>query len=396
MPSALILLQPAQQPINKMQQKMHFALASKSLSALVLATLLVACSSSGGKPKPTELTALLPLISVRQAWVNPVGAGQFASTLSVHGDSVFVASGNGTIARINVRSGADVWRVQLDTPLSAGVGSDGHLSAVVTQKNDLIAIVGGKEIWRHRLSAATYTSPFVAGQRVFVLNADRTVSAFDGNSGARLWSQNRTGEPLVLRQSGALLAVGDTLVAGLGGRMVGFNPNNGSIRWEAAVAAPRGSNDVERMVDLIGPVSRIGDEVCARAFQVTVGCVDAQRGRLKWSQPADGHQGLNGDDRLLFGTESDGRVVAWQRNTGQKAWTYTGLLHRNLAAPLVLGRSVAVPDGFGYIHLLSREDGSPMARLTTDGSPIASAPVMAGDALIVLTQNGNLFAWQPQ
>lgn len=379
-----------------MHKNTPFSLFSKAVAAVIFASILGGCSSSGNKPKPAELGSLLPLISVRQAWVSPLGASPLPSTLTVKGDHVFVASGNGTVAQINVSTGADVWRLSLGVPLSAGMGSDGHLSAVVTQRNDLIAVVGGKEVWRQRLSAAAYTAPFVAGQRVFVLGADRTVFAFDGNTGTRLWSQARTGEPLVLRQSGALLAVGDTLVVGLGGRMVGFNPNNGNIRWETPLAAPRGANDVERMVDLVGPVSRLGDEVCARAFQAAVGCVDAQRGRLKWTQTADGSQGLHGDDSLLFGTESDGRVVAWQRASGQRAWTYAGLLNRNLGSPLVLGRSVAVADGFGYVHLLSREDGTPMARLTTDGSPILSAPALAGDTLLALTQNGNLFAWRPQ
>lgn len=379
-----------------MHKNTPFSLFSKAVAAVIFASILGGCSSSGNKPKPAELGSLLPLISVRQAWVSPLGASPLPSTLTVKGDHVFIASGNGTVAQINVSTGADVWRLSLGVPLSAGMGSDGHLSAVVTQRNDLIAVVGGKEVWRQRLSAAAYTAPFVAGQRVFVLGADRTVSAFDGNTGTRLWSQARTGEPLVLRQSGALLAVGDTLVVGLGGRMVGFNPNNGNIRWETPLAAPRGANDVERMVDLVGPVSRLGDEVCARAFQAAVGCVDAQRGRLKWTQTADGSQGLHGDDSLLFGTESDGRVVAWQRASGQRAWTYAGLLNRNLGSPLVLGRSVAVADGFGYVHLLSREDGTPMARLTTDGSPILSAPALAGDTLLALTQNGNLFAWRPQ
>lgn len=379
-----------------MHKSTPFSLFSKAVAAVIFASILGGCSSSGNKPKPSELGSLLPLISVRQAWVSPFGVSPLPSTLTVKGDHVFVASGNGTVAQINVSTGVDVWRLPLGVPLSAGIGSDGHLSAVVTQRNDLIAVVGGKEVWRQRLPAAAYTAPFVAGQRVFVLGADRTVSAFDGDTGARLWSQVRTGEPLVLRQSGALLAVGDTLVVGLGGRMVGFNPNNGNIRWETPLAAPRGANDVERMVDLVGPVSRLGDEVCARAFQVAVGCVDAQRGRLKWTQTADGSQGLNGDDSMLLGTESDGRVVAWQRASGQRAWTYTGLLNRNLVSPLVLGRSVAVADGFGYVHLLSREDGTPMARLTTDGSPILSAPALAGDTLLALTQNGNLFAWRPQ
>lgn len=372
------------------------ALVNKGIVAIIFAGALVGCSSSGNKPKPTELGPLLPMMSVRQVWVKPVGASATATTLSVHGDRVLVASGNGTVAQLDITTGADMWRLALDTPLSAGVGSDGYLAAVVSQRNDLIAIVAGKEVWRQRLSSATYTAPLVAGQRIFVLGADRSVTAFDGNSGARLWSQSRTGEPLVLRQAGVLLAVGDTLVAGLGGRMIGFNPNNGTTRWDVLLASPKGANDIERMVDLVGPVSRVGNDVCARAFQTAVACVDAQRGRLKWTQAADGRSGLGGDERWLFGAESDGHVVAWQRDTGQRGWTYAGLLHRQVQTPLLLGRSLATADGFGFVHLLSREDGSPMARLTTDGSPITSAPVLAGDTLLALTQNGNLFAWRPQ
>ena len=60
-------------------------------------------------------------------------------------------------------------------------------------------------------------------------------------SGASFGLRKRlaTGEPLVLRQSGVLLAVEDTLVAGLSGRLVGLNPLNGTLRWEAPIANSR-------------------------------------------------------------------------------------------------------------------------------------------------------------
>jgi outer membrane protein assembly factor BamB len=57
---------------------------------------------------------------------------------------------------------------------------------------------------------------------------------------------------------------------------------------------------------------------------------------------------------------------------------------------------VAVADASGLVHLVSREDGSEMTRLTTDGSPIEAAPVLAGDALVVQTRNGGVYAWRPQ
>ena len=140
------------------------------------------------------------------------------------------------VAALDAETGRDVWRLNLGTGIAAGVGSDGETAAVVTQGNELVAIVNGKESWRARLPARTFASPLVAGKRVFVLTADRTVTAFDGQTGARLWSQSRSAEPLVLGQAGVLLAVGDTLVAGLSGRLVGLNPLTGSVRWEAPVA----------------------------------------------------------------------------------------------------------------------------------------------------------------
>jgi len=374
---------------------MALSLYGRNIFALIIAASLVACSSSGNKPKPAPLTAFVPLVSAKQVWVNRVGDGGGLS-LSVQGEKVVLASRSGTLAAVDTLTGADVWRVALGSRLAAGLGSDGHLSAVVTEHNELVAVVGGTVVWRQRLPFASFTAPLVAGQRVFVLGADRSVTAFDGNSGARLWNQSRAGEVLALRQPGVLAPFGDILLAGLGPRLVALNPNTGLVQWDVPLASPKGANDIERLIDLVGPLERRDNIVCARAFQGSVGCVDALRGRIKWTQPADGRWGLSGDERFVFATENNGNVVAYQRETGQKAWSISSLAHRDLSAPLVLGRSVVVGDGHGFVHLLSREDGAQMGRLTTDGSPIQSPPVVAGDTLLVHTQNGNLFAWRPQ
>ncbi len=365
------------------------------LGALALAG-LSACSSGTKKPQPAELPPVAALMGTRTAWTAQVGAGTESIVPLVAGGRVFAASTSGTVVAINGATGQDAWRLNLGTPIAAGVGSDGQTAAVVTQSNQLVALADGRELWRVRLPARGFTAPLVAGARVFVLTADRTVTAFDARNGARLWVQARTAEPLVLSQSGALLAVGDTLVAGLSGRLVGLNPANGTVRWEAPIATPRGTNEIERLVDIVGPVSRIGDSVCARAYSAAIGCVDAVRGNVLWSRVAQGSTGVHGDDRLVFGADSEGRFQAWQRVSGEPAWSIDRLKYRALSAPVALGRVVAVGDSAGLVHLVSREDGSEMTRLSTDGSPIVSAPVLAGDALVVQTRNGGIYAWRPQ
>ena len=365
---------------------------------LLLAVLsaLGACSSSPDKPKPTELPPVAALMGTRLFWSVQVGPTDGAVVPRAVGDRIFVAGAGGSVAALEAETGKEVWRVNLNTPIAAGVGADGETAAVITQANELVAMAGGKEVWRVRLPASSFTAPLVAGRRVFVLTADRTVAAFDGQTGARLWRQARPGEPLVLSQPGVLLAVGDTLVAGLSGRLVGLNPLNGSVRWEAPIATSRGTNEVERLVDIVGPVSRVGNSVCARAYASSVGCIDASRGTVVWTKPASGTQGLGGDERLVFGTESDGRVRAWQRASGEAAWSLDRLKYRDLTAPLAVGRVVAVGDGNGLLHLLSREDGSEMTRLSTDGSAVVGAPMLAGQSLVVQTRKGGVYAWRPQ
>lgn len=366
--------------------------------AIVLVAMLSGCSMFSGttKPQPAALQAVSGAVSAKQAWNARIGPVNFPLDVNVVGATAFVAGSDGSVAALDARTGGDVWRTNVGSPIAAGVGSDGKVAAVVTQSNDVVALQDGREIWRQKLSAQAYTSPLVAGGRVFVLAADRSVNAFDGQTGRKLWTQQRPNEPLVLRQSGVILAVGDTLVVGLSGRLAGLNPSNGSVRWEAPIASPRGINDVERLVDLVGRVSRDGDIVCARAFQAAVGCVNTARGNLLWTKPANGSQGIHGDDRFLFGTESDGTVQAWRRADGERAWRTDGLRYRSLTAPLVVGRSIAIGDFAGFVHLLSREDGAALNRLTTDGSAIAAAPVLAGNTLIAVTRSGGVYGFVPE
>ena len=366
------------------------------LGTLAAAALLAGCAAGSPRPTPAELPPNVDLIGVRQAWHAKLAPIDFPLQVHTQGSQVLLATGEGTVTTLDARTGGVIGQVSAGAPLSAGVGSDGTVSAVVTRANQVVALEGGRELWRHRLPTQSYTAPLVAGGRVFVLGADRSLTALDGKSGAKLWSLQRPAEPLVLRQAGVLLAVGNTLVAGMAGRMVGINPDDGGVRWEAPIAAARGTNDVERLVDLVGPVSRQGSVVCARAFQTAIGCVDAADGTLRWSKPANGATGLAGDGQQLYGAEADGQVMAWRADTGERAWQTERLKWRQLTGPLVLGRSVVVGDSTGLVHLLSRQDGSAMDRFATDGSGIAATPVAAGNTLVVVTRSGGVYGYRPQ
>ena len=368
-------------------------MARVTMAALLLAS-VAACSNK--PPKPAELGPNVVQLPVRQVWQASIPALKNSNIEPlVLGQEVLFASSDGTLTSLQASTGRELWRVSVGQPLLTGVGSDGKHAAAVTQSNALVVVRDGQVQWKKPLASAVYTNPLVAGERVFVLTAQRHIQAYDAADGQLLWTLPREGEPLVLRQQGVLMAYGNTLLAGLSGRLVALNPDNGGILWEVPVAAPRGTNDVERLVDLVAPVVRDGNIVCARAFQASLGCVDVQRAQLLWATPAKGANGIAADAQQLYGAESNGVVQAWSRDGGSKPWSQASLRHRQLTAPLSLGRSVVVGDSTGLVHMFSKQDGSPVNRLMTDASGITTTPVVAADTLVVVSRKGQVYGFRP-
>ena len=363
------------------------------LSVAGVCVALAACSGTS-RPKPADIQGVPVLQDMRSSWTANVGKIDFPLVVSAREDRIALASSQGVVAVLDAATGKDIWRLKLDQTISAGVGSDGQQLAVVTRNNELVALQDGKVQWRKSMPAQSFTAPLVAGARVFVLTADRSVIAFDGATGRQLWTQQRPGEPLVLKQAGVLLAFKNTLVVGLSGRLAGLDPNTGVIRWESAIATPRGTNDIERLVDLVGPFDRVGDVVCVRAFQTSVGCVNAERGQGLWTRPSVGEMGVSGNATLVITPLSNGVVQAWSRTTGERLWETERLKYRILSAPLVTPRGVLVADSGGWLYLLSLADGALLNRVKLDSEEFATAPVMAGGRYVVVTREGRVTGLQ--
>ena len=370
--------------------------AIRCLTVVLGAALLSACSSTAEKPQPAPLPSFTAQLQVQKVWSANVGEVTTPLSVAVQGTRVALASSSGDLALIDAQTGSDIWRLSLKDRIQAGVGSDGQRFAVVTHNNELVTVESGREIWRQKLQAGTFTAPLVAGGRVFVLTADRTALAFDGASGQRLWAQQRSADPLVLRQAGVLAAWNDTLLVGFEGRLLGLNPLNGLPRWESVVGSSRGTNEVERLVDLVAGLNRQGNSVCVRSFQTSVACVDASRGAVQWTRTAQGHTGLEGDEARVYGVESDSKVLAWNRQNGQPAWSEDALRFRGLGAPLVMGKALVIGDEAGLLHFLSRENGKVLQRLNTDGTAVVVRPVLAGQTLVIVNRSGQISGYRAE
>jgi len=343
------------------------------------------------KNKPAVLETLSGPASGRIVWSGKGDSINFPLSIATPGDRFVVAGSDGSVRALAAADGRELWRGEAGGKLVAGIGSDGRFAAVVNRDNELVVLDNGKVAWKKALPTPVVAAPLVAGERVFALTLDRQVVAFDALDGRKIWELKRPGEPLTLAKAGVLSAYKDTLIVGQGPRLAGVDPLKGQLRWEASVATPRGTNEVERLADLVGPAVRQGEVICARAFQSSVGCVNAERGSALWNRNVGGTNGIGADAQFVVAGDASDRLSAWKLANGDLAWSADQFQLRKLSEPVLLGKQVLVGDFEGQVHLLDRETGKTRSRIATDGSQVVTI-ALQGETALVVTKNGGLFA----
>ena len=159
---------------------------------------------------------------------------------------------------------------------------------------------------------------------------------------------------------------------------------------------PKGSTELDRVADITSVPVISGQIICSVAYQGRVACFDLGNGNLIWARDMSSSAGLAIDSRYLYVSDDRGSLHALDMASGASLWKQDKLFLRRLTAPQVRGQLIAVADVQGIVHFLSREDGSFVARLATDGSPVVAPLQALGSSLLMQTSNGGVYAIEAQ
>lgn len=357
---------------------------------------LAACTSSDNSPKPTPLVELKNSIAFEPVWRSSFASGgNYRFAPDTADDSVYIVSAEQGIAGFDVRNGTKRTEFRPAKPLAGGIGIDKSLLVVGTIKGEVVGLSpDGAQKWTSQVSSEVISPPVVAEGVAVVRSVDGRVWGLDARDGVVRWQFQRSQPALILRNY-APVAVADSVVyAGLaGGRLVALAVNDGRVLWESSVAQPKGATDLERVADVASVPVVDGDAVCAVAFQGRVACFAANNGTSLWAKDISSYAGLALDKNAVYVTDEVGNVHAYERSGGRVLWKQEKLYGRRVTAPVVYQGKLAVGDVEGVVHLLSTQDGSFVARQTTDKSPIVVAPRVVAGKLLVQTSAGGLHAF---
>ena len=368
-----------------------------------LALALSGCGTVGGwfgsgpaKAKPAELVEFKPAATLTEAWKGDTGdAGTYLLRPQADGDAVFAAGGS-QVVRIAVANGSTVWKTDTGVKLSAGAGVGQDMVLAGGGKGELLALeqATGQSRWKATLSSAVTGQLLVVNDIVIARTGDGRVHGLAVADGSRKWLYTRNLPALSLRGSGGMVVRDDVLYVGFpGGKLVALNAANGAQLWEATVALARGATELERVADVMGNPVVDERQVCAVAYQGRVACFDRRTGAPLWSRDTSSNSGLAMDERNVYVTDDKDAVTAYDKTSGRAGWRQDKLVRRQVTAPLALGAWVVVADGEGYVHVLSADDGSFVARAKVDSS-VRTAAVDIGPGFAVQTTKGSVVAFR--
>jgi len=348
------------------------------------------------KAKPAELVEFTPTATLAEAWKADSGdANNYLFRPQADGDDVF-AAGDSQVVGIAVASGHTVWKTDAGVKLSAGAGVGQGLVLAGGSKGELQALdrATGQLRWKVSLSSEVTGQLLVVADTVIARTGDGRIHGLAVADGSRKWLYTRNLPALSLRGSGGMVVRDDVLYAGFpGGKLVALNATNGAQLWEATVALPRGATELERVADVMGNPVVDERQVCAVAYQGRVACFDRSNGAPQWARDTSSNSGLAMDERNVYVTDDKDAVTVYDKSSGRVGWRQDKLAHRQVTAPLALGAWVVVADAEGYVHVLSAEDGSFVARAKVDSS-VRTAAVDVGPGFAVQTAKGSVVAFR--
>jgi len=375
-------------------------------TAILLLITLSSCSLFNEKdnsPPPAPLVDLKLNLTLKTLWTADAGGGLEKGYLKIapvfYEGRLFTASPKGIVRVFNFKNGKILWEQQIEVPISGGPGIGDGLVVLGSQKGEVVALSknNGRKQWQVQVSSEVLAKPRISRGVVVVRTIDGKLFGLNSQNGARLWVYERSHTPLLtLRGTSAPVIKHDQIIAGFdNGQIALLELHTGKVLWEAPVAVPRGSTELERMVDIDADPLLVDNTIYVTSYQGRTVAVDMLQGKLLWEKPLSSYAGLGVDFDKLYVSDSNSHIWALDRSTGEKWWKQDKLEARQVTAPVSLGNYVVVGDIEGYLHWMRRKDGEFVARYRMGKASIFVPPLVVDDILIAYDSRGKIVALRP-
>ena len=370
---------------------------------------------AGGNPAHAMNHLALPE-QLRRAWDTGIGEGssRYTKVVSgpiVAGGRVFAMDGGVQVSALDAATGKRYWRVDLKPENERGNAFGGGPALwndrlyVATGWAQVVALdpADGKEIWRQNVTAPVHSAPTVADGRIFVVTVDNQLQALSVDGGRKLWSHNGIPETAGLLGGASPAVEGEIVIAAYtSGELFALRVENGRAVWSDNLASSRSVNAVAGLADIRGrPVIDRG-RVYAVSHSGRMVALNLRSGDRVWEQQIASSHGpwVAGDE--IFVLANDNLLVCLTREDGKVRWARQLRQYEDdkgksdpvaWAGPVLGGNRLIAVSSLGEAVSVSPYTGEIVGRQSLSGT-VYVAPVIADNALYLLTDDANLSAYR--
>ncbi|WP_227515527.1 outer membrane protein assembly factor BamB [Marinobacter salinus] len=359
---------------------------------------LAGCSTTDTFEQPAPLPDVDESVEFKRVWSMSVGDGHDGEFLYLRplntGDVIYAASADGELVAVESEDGKVVWQTELNDRIFAGVAGDSDQLYLATREADLLALsrVDGSELWRASLPTEVLAAPQSNGELVVAQTTDGRVLAFEAESGEKRWQYDGVVPALSMRAAAAPLVGGDVVIASFAnGKIMALSAESGQPLWQYEVGQPQGRTELERLVDIAGQPLVLDSAILVVGYQGKLALVDIRTGQEIWSRKASSLYSPMIGDGDIYLASANGDVVALRGSDRRELWTQDRLSWRQLTQPMIFDDYLVIGDYEGYLHILSREDGSLQGQLEFDDEGIrVAAQRLSNGNLLVFGNSGRM------
>ncbi len=353
---------------------------------------------------------------LKEAWKTDIGEGGgyrkiiMARPVVLNG-TVFTMDSDAVVSAFSLADGKRLWKVDTkpadtddSTNVGGGIGADGTTLYAVNGLSTLVAldVASGKEKWRHDLEVPGRSAPMIADGRVFVTTIDDRLFAFTAHDGRQLWV-HQAAEPVtsMLGQPAAAYYRG-LVVAGFGsGELSCMRADSGSVVWSDSLGASQGRASMADFLSIRGLPVIANGLVYAISMGGLLVCNDVPTGRRVWDRQVAGEDTTYIAGDWMFVISAQQELAAININDGRIAWIIQ-LPHwedpdkrkhtLTWYGPLLVSDRLIVTGISQDALSISPYTGEILGHIELSGEAAPFAPVVANGTVLITTNDGRLLA----
>jgi outer membrane protein assembly factor BamB len=407
-------------------QKLEPAEALKGVDfALPPVETVAAWPLPGGTPEQSMGNAnAAPNLAI--AWRKGIGKGTKDGELIIAppveaAGKVYTMDAQADVSAHDAQTGAEVWRINMRPNdnkrdregFGGGVAfADGKL--YVTSGFRLVAQLDaatGRVGWRTRTEQPIHGAPNVSGGRVMTVALDNTLLTFDAATGAPGWTYQALSESARILAASSPAVAGDTVVASFGsGELIALRAANGNDLWNNALSRASRTSALSEIRDIPGRPVIYGGDVFAVSHSGVFAATDLRTGTARWSLPVVGITSPLPAGDVVYVEAVDGKLICAARESGQIYWVHDmnagyvvkkkgglwGIGARTIPKaiwtnPILVNNRLIIASSEGVVAAVNAKTGE-VERKVTVGAPVLIGPIVAGNTIYVVTDNGQLIA----